>query len=109
MRELLDGLGSRTTLRFIDLRCGTDPRKQHMTLVLDSDKPVELPIDEIRRACRSVNGLSFNLNPGRGSQVLRGAIKHAWGEREVWVDAAPVRLRVSPGSFFQVNLHVLPL
>jgi tRNA/tmRNA/rRNA uracil-C5-methylase (TrmA/RlmC/RlmD family) len=32
-----------------------------------------------------------------------------WGEREIWVDHADCRLRVSPAAFFQVNLALLPI
>jgi 23S rRNA (uracil1939-C5)-methyltransferase len=39
--------------------------------------------------------------------VVRGAIQPLWGAREVWVDHAGLRLRVSPGVFFQVNLDLL--
>jgi tRNA/tmRNA/rRNA uracil-C5-methylase (TrmA/RlmC/RlmD family) len=62
----------------------------------------------MRRACPAVDGISFNLNPSAGPQVIRGAIRHLWGAREVWIDHAGVRLRVSPGAFFQVNLALLP-
>jgi len=95
-------------LRHIDLRCGSDPGRQHLTLVLRASECPSLPLDALRRACPAVDGVSFNLNPSVGPQVIRGAIRPLWGEREVWVDHAGVRLRVSPGSFFQVNLSLLP-
>jgi tRNA/tmRNA/rRNA uracil-C5-methylase (TrmA/RlmC/RlmD family) len=95
-------------LRHIDLRCGSDPGRQHLTLVLRASECPSLPLDALRRACPAVDGISVNLNPSAGPQVIRGAIRPLWGAREVWVDHAGVRLRVSPGSFFQVNLALLP-
>src|SRR3990172_6858777 len=95
-------------LRHIDLRCGSDRGRQHLTLVFRASECPSLPLDALRRACPAVDGVSFHLNPGAGPQVIRGAIRPLWGEREVWVDHAGVRLRVSPGSFFQVNLSLLP-
>ena len=95
-------------LRHIDLRCGSDRGRQHLTLVLRASERPALPLDAVRNACPAVNGVSFNLNPGAGPQVIRGPIRPLWGAREVWVDHAGVRLRVSPGSFFQVNLSLLP-
>ena len=58
--------------------------------------------------CPMVDGISINLNPSAGPQVLRGPILPLWGAREVWVTHAGTRMRVSPGSFFQVNLALLP-
>ena len=95
-------------LRHIDLRCGSDQGRQHLTLVLRASECPSLPLDALRRACPAVDGVSFNLNPSAGPQVIRGAIRPLWGAREVWVDHEGVRLRVSPGSFFQVNLALLP-
>lgn len=94
-------------LRHVDLRCGSDPGRQHLTLVLRARELPPLPLDLLRRVCPRVDGISANLNPSAGPQVIRGAIQHLWGEREVWVDHAGLRLRVSPGSFFQVNLAQL--
>jgi 23S rRNA (uracil1939-C5)-methyltransferase len=94
-------------LRHIDLRCGTDRSRQHLTLVLRASECPPLPLDALRRACPSVDGISMNLNPSAGPQVIQGAIRPLWGAREVWVDHAGLRLRVSPGSFFQVNLALL--
>ncbi len=95
-------------LRHIDLRCGTDRRRQHLTLVLRASECPSLPLDALRRASPFVDGISVNLNPSAGPQVIQGAIRPLWGGREVWVDHAGFRLRVSPGSFFQVNLALLP-
>ena len=96
-------------LRHLDLRCGTDPGRQHLTLVFRATVCPDFPVDGLRRACPAIDGISVNLNPSAGPQVLRGAIRPAWGEREIWVDRAGLRLRVSPGSFFQVNLALLPV
>ena len=96
-------------LRHLDLRCGSDPARQHLTLVFRTTTCPEFPAERLRRACPAIDGISVNLNPSAGPQVLRGAIQPMWGEREVWVDCAGLRLRVSPGSFFQVNLALLPL
>ena len=49
-----------------------------------------------------------NLNPKGGPQVIKGRIDALWGAREVFVDSSGLSLRVSPGSFFQVNLGLLP-
>jgi 23S rRNA (uracil1939-C5)-methyltransferase len=95
-------------LRHIDLRCGSDRGRQHLTLVLRASECPSLPLDAVRSACPAVDGISYNLNPSAGPQVIRGAIRPLWGAREVWVDHAGVRLRVSPGAFFQVNLALLP-
>jgi len=95
-------------LRHIDIRCGSDPQRQHLIFVLRSDKLLRLPIDRIRRACPWVDGISVNLNPSGGPQVIKGPIMPVWGAREIYVEAGDIALRVSPGSFFQVNLALLP-
>lgn len=95
-------------LRHVDLRCGTDPKRQHLTLVFRSTDRPTFPLDRLRRSCSRIDGISINLNPSSGPQVIRGAIRPTWGRREVWVHCAGLRLRVSPGSFFQVNLALLP-
>ncbi|MEM1182784.1 MAG: 23S rRNA (uracil(1939)-C(5))-methyltransferase RlmD [Acidobacteriota bacterium] len=94
-------------LRHIDLRCGTEPRRQHLTLVIRSREMPKLPLDAVRKACRWVNGISVNLNPSGGPQVIRGPIEHQWGAREVFVEVAEMELRVSANSFFQVNFSML--
>ncbi len=95
-------------LRHIDLRCGSDPTRQHLTLVVKSETLPKLPIEAITDACPHIRGIGVNLNPRGGSQVIKGRIDPAAGEREVYVDSAGLSLRVSPGSFFQVNLGLLP-
>ena len=109
LRPFLAGTrGIPRELRHLDLRCGSAPARQHLTLVFRATVCPRFPMDLLRRACPAIDGISVNLNPSAGPQVLRGAIRPAWGEREVWVDCAGLRLRVSPGSFFQVNLALLP-
>jgi 23S rRNA (uracil1939-C5)-methyltransferase len=95
-------------LRHIDLRCGSDPTRQLLTLVIKSETLPKLPIEVIADACPDIRGIGVNLNPKGGSQVIKGRIDPAAGEREVYVDSAGLSLRVSPGSFFQVNLGLLP-
>ena len=96
------------SLRHVDVRCGSDTHHQHLTLVFRSREMPDFPLERIRKACRRVNGISVNLNPSSGPQVIKGAILHQWGEREIYVDVGDLSLRVSPGSFFQVNLSILP-
>jgi len=95
-------------LRHIDLRCGSDPSIQHLSLVLRSEKMKKLPVEAILDACPAVAGVAVNLNPGSGPQVLKGRIEPLEGCREVFVEVDDIRLRVSPASFFQVNLLILP-
>lgn len=95
-------------LRHIDLRCGSDSRRQLLTLVLRTKELPQLPIDALRKACRRVDGISVNLNPSSGPTVIRGPIRSLWGAREVYVDLGDLSLRVSANSFFQVNLALLP-
>jgi 23S rRNA (uracil-5-)-methyltransferase RumA len=95
-------------LRHIDLRCGSDPTQQHLTLVVKTETVPKLPIDAIADSCPHVAGIGVNLNPGRGPQVVKGPIDPVHGVREVYVESAGLSLRVSPGSFFQVNLGLLP-
>ena len=95
-------------LRHIDVRCGSDAKKQHLTLVLRTDEMPNFPLDGIRKACRHVDGISINLNPSAGPQVIKGPIHHQWGSRDLFVDLAGMSLRLSAGSFFQVNPSVLP-
>lgn len=95
-------------LRHVDLRCGSDPSLQHLTLVIKSEKMPHLPIEEIADACPQIAGMAVNLNPKGGPQVLKGRIEPVFGAREVYVRSAGLSLRVSPGSFFQVNLDLLP-
>ncbi|MDH3626425.1 MAG: 23S rRNA (uracil(1939)-C(5))-methyltransferase RlmD [Acidobacteriota bacterium] len=96
------------SLRHIDVRCGTDPGRQHLTLVFRTKELPNFPLDGLRKQCPSIDGISVNLNPSKGPQVIRGSVKPLWGEREIWVDHADLRLRVSPAAFFQVNLALLP-
>jgi len=95
-------------LRHIDLRCGSDPAQQHLTLVVKADTRPRLPIEAIIEACPHVAGIAVNLNPGGGPQVIKGRIEPVAGVREVYVDSAGLSLRVSAGSFFQANLGLLP-
>jgi 23S rRNA (uracil1939-C5)-methyltransferase len=95
-------------LRHIDLRCGSDPTQQLLTLVIKAETLPKLPLDAISEACPHIAGMGVNLNPGRGPQVIKGPIDPVHGVREVYVDSAGLSLRVSPGSFFQVNLGLLP-
>ncbi|MEE4273870.1 MAG: 23S rRNA (uracil(1939)-C(5))-methyltransferase RlmD [Thermoanaerobaculales bacterium] len=95
-------------LRHIDLRCGSDPTRQHLTLVVRSDTMPRLPVEAVADACPQVVGMGVNLNPKGGPQVVKGRIEPVFGAREVWVQSAGLNLRVSPGSFFQVNLGLLP-
>jgi 23S rRNA (uracil1939-C5)-methyltransferase len=95
-------------LRHIDLRCGSDPTQQLLTLVIKAETLPKLPIDAIADACPHVAGIGVNLNPGRGPQVVKGPIEPVHGVREVYVESSGLSLRVSPGSFFQVNLGLLP-
>jgi 23S rRNA (uracil1939-C5)-methyltransferase len=95
-------------LRHIDLRCGSDPNLQHVTLVIKSDKPIKLPVGAIAEGCPKISGIAVNLNPKGGPQVIKGRIDPVFGAREVFVDSSGLSLRVSPGSFFQVNLGLLP-
>ncbi len=109
LRGLLATSGSiPRELRHVDIRCGSDPGRQHLILVLRTDALPRLPIEKIRRACRRVDGISVNLNPSGGPQVLKGPILPVWGAREVYVETADLALRVSPGAFFQANLSLLP-
>jgi 23S rRNA (uracil1939-C5)-methyltransferase len=95
-------------LRHIDLRCGSEPTLQHLTLVIKAETLPRLPIEAIAKACPHVAGIGVNLNPSGGPQVIKGRIDPVFGEREVFVESAGLSLRVSPGSFFQVNLGILP-
>ena len=95
-------------MRHIDLRCGDDPAKQLLTLVVKSDQMPRLPIEAIIEACPQIVGIGINLNPKGGPQVIKGRIEPVFGAREVFVDCAGLTIRVSPGSFFQVNLGLLP-
>lgn len=109
LRRFIGSMGSPPReLRHLDLRCGTDPTRHHLTLVYRATTCPNFPLDALRKNCPAVNGISVNLNPRGGPQVIRGAITPLWGEREIWVDHAGYRMRVSPGSFFQVNLALLP-
>ena len=107
-RRLLNLTKFPFNLRHIDLRCGSDPTKQHLTLVVKSETMPRLPIEEIAKACPDVVGIGVNLNPKGGSQVIKGPVEPVYGAREIFVESAGMSLRVSPGSFFQVNLGLLP-
>ena len=94
-------------LRHVDIRCGSDPTRQHLTLVFRATACPSFPLAALRKHCPAVDGISVNLNPTTDPQVIRGAVRPLWGEREIWVDHAGFRLRVSPAAFFQVNLALL--
>ncbi|MEO1084062.1 MAG: hypothetical protein AAFY88_07455, partial [Acidobacteriota bacterium] len=61
----------------------------------------------VDEATRLGDGISVNLNPSSGPQVIRGPIEHQWGAREVYFEVGELSLRVSANSFFQVNLSML--
>jgi 23S rRNA (uracil1939-C5)-methyltransferase len=96
------------TLRHVDVRCGSDPARHHLTLVFRAQKVPAFPLDALRSRCRAISGISVNLNPATDAQVIRGSVRPLWGEREIWVEHAGLRFRVSPAAFFQVNLSLLP-
>jgi 23S rRNA (uracil1939-C5)-methyltransferase len=77
-------------------------------MVVRSETMPRLPLDAISQACPHVVGMGVNLNPKGGPQVVKGRIEPVHGAREVFVESAGLSLRVSPGSFFQVNLGLLP-
>ncbi len=95
-------------LRHVDLRCGSDPRAQLLTLVVKRRELGRFPVEALAEACPHVGGIGVNLNPADTAQVIKGPIQPLAGVREVFVDAAGLELRVSAGSFFQVNLSLLP-
>lgn len=94
-------------LRHLDIRCGSDPTRQHLTLVFRANQCPTVPLNALRKVCPQVTGISVNLNPHGGAQVIRGEVTPLWGAREVWINQPGYRLRVSPGAFFQVNLGQL--
>lgn len=110
LRSLLNDRRMRLpfALRHIDLRCGSDPKKQHLTLVIKADELPRIPYEAIMETCPWVVGIATNLNSGATAQVIKGRIEPMIGAREVFVESAGLSLRISPGSFFQVNLAVLP-
>lgn len=95
-------------LRHIDLRCGSDPARQLLTLVVNTETMPRLPIESIAEACPQIAGIGVNVNPKGGPQVIKGRIEPLFGVREIFMESAGLSLRVSPGSFFQVNLAILP-
>lgn len=108
VREALARMGPAASgLRHVDLRCGSDTQRQHLVAIVDARSRAEPRWDALRRAASFVTGISINRHPGSGPLVVKGPIEHAWGEREVWVELPTVKLRVSPGAFFQVNLSIL--
>ncbi len=107
-RWLRDSRRVPKSLRHVDVRCGSTSGRQHLTMIFRSREMPDFALDQIRKACRKVDGISVHLNPSSGPQVIKGPIHHQWGEREVYVEVGELSLRVSPGSFFQVNLSILP-
>ena len=97
------------TLRHVDVRCGGDPTRHHLTLVFRATECPTFSLEALKSHCPAVTGISVNLNNTTDAQVIRGPVRWLWGEREIWVDYAGVRFRVSPGAFFQVNLALLPM
>ena len=109
LRRLLNGPQTFPySLRHIDLRCGSDPTQQLLTLVVRAESPPRLPVEAIAEACPHIAGIGVNCNPSGGAQVLKGRIDPLLGVREVFVENGGLSMRVSAGSFFQVNLGLLP-
>ena len=100
LRELLNSRRFPFELRHVDLRCGSDPTRQHLTLVITKDRMPRLPIETIAESCPYVVGIGVNLNPKGGAQVIKGPVEAVLGVREIFVEVAGLELRVSPGSFF---------
>jgi 23S rRNA (uracil1939-C5)-methyltransferase len=95
-------------LRHVDLRCGSEPRSQLLTLVVKGRELGRFPVEALAEACPQVAGIGVNLNPAATAQVLKGPVRPLAGVREVFVETAGLAMRVSAGSFFQVNLSLLP-
>lgn len=51
-------------------------------------------------------GIHQNINPRRGNTVLGLTWQKLWGEDHLWEEMAGLKLRLSPGSFLQVNMEV---
>lgn len=95
-------------LRHVDVRCGSDPRSQLLTLVVKQRELGHFPVEALSEACPNVAGIGVNLNPAATAQVIKGPVQPLAGVREVFVETAGLAMRVSAGSFFQVNLPLLP-
>ncbi len=95
-------------LRHLDVRCGSDPRSQLLTLVVKQRELDRFPVEALAEACPHVAGIGVNLNPAATAQVIKGPVLPLAGVREIFVDTAGLAMRVSAGSFFQVNLSLLP-
>lgn len=111
LRQAAQDLGTRraglpASLRFVDVRCGSDPTRQHLTLVVGDEREA-IDASRLRRACPFVSGIGVNVNPGSGAQVIKGPVVPLWGEPQVRVELDAATLLVSPGSFCQVNLAML--
>ncbi len=65
-------------------------------------------LDElVRRLTGEVDGLRsvvLNINPSEGNTVLSGSFETLWGEDTVSAELGSLRFRLSPLSFFQVNI-----
>ena len=77
-----------------------------MVCVSAAGEPVsaEALVAAFRAAVPGLKSIVWNVNRTGGNVVLAGEFCTLWGEDEVEVELCSLRFRLSPRSFFQVNL-----
>jgi 23S rRNA (uracil1939-C5)-methyltransferase len=60
-------------------------------------------VNTLRREFPALVGIHQNVNPGRTNVILGRLWRSCWGAETIDEELGPLRFRLTPGSFFQVN------
>jgi 23S rRNA (uracil1939-C5)-methyltransferase len=90
-------------LRHIVARVGQGTGEVLVMLVLSRGSVPAHLIEEARKALPEMVGLALNHNSRPGNVILGERFTLLWGRGHFFETIAPLRLKVSAGSFFQTN------
>lgn len=103
--EGYDERGHRGQLRHLMLRSSRREKSVMLTLVTRLPGGLDEVSGSLAGRVAGICGIHQNANPSRGNTILGRDWRRLWGGPFQWEELAGVRLRVSPGSFLQVNLE----
>ena len=103
-------------IRHVVGRLSGDGKRLVVMIVATQPKlsQAQVIIDSFRKAMPELTGLCVNVNTGNGNRILGDATHVLWGDPVLQESiaipekATPLKVSLSPGSFYQVNQSVLP-
>jgi len=100
-----DERSGRGVLRTVVIRTGFRSENVQLTLVIAADRlPARAEwVEAVRREIPEVTGFAVNINRSSSPLVFGERTIHLWGKE--WMDErlGPLRFRLSPRAFFQLN------